>query len=353
MITNNKNEFINNEDKKRQFGLFLIPLLLMWVLFSFNTDNVDYFTYNELYNVIPSLPLSNNVGLEVGYVFLFRLGNSLGLDYQQFNFLIGSFSIFLLYKFVNKYVINKTFVYFLYFIFPFFLDVVQSRNTIAYLLVLNSIIFLYKKQYIKYSLLVCFSSLFHISTLFFLIFLLINFKNYNLLKMIFIPLPFILIILRGVISRLLLMLPGGYKYAVYMNGTSFLVILIIYLILLAVYITSTLISKNNLQLNKHYRHLSSLQILFIESVPKLNLLLLLSIGLISLDVDFFRIIRNMMILNYMNLSFIIFKGRLLKNSGIFFCIIQFFLILILAFMFLYNNQIDSVILRIVNNNSLF
>ncbi|WP_368259059.1 MULTISPECIES: EpsG family protein [Enterococcus] len=353
MSINNKKENTKENFLKKFSLTSLIPILIMWAIFSFNTDNVDMDTYKYLYYILPSLPLKETVGLEFGFVIIIRIFNYLSLNFQFFNFFIGSFCIVLLVRFVNLVSNNKFLVYILYFIFPFFLDVVQTRNTIAYLIVLNSLKFLLEKKHLKFIFSVVLASFFHVSALFFLIFLLVNYKKTNILTLFFIPVPLVLILFKEIISKLLLFLPNGYKYVVYLQGTSMSIVFIVYILLVINYIASIFVSQNNLILNKKYNYLDKFQIYFIKKIPIFNLLLILSVVLVSLDVDFFRIVRNMMILNYVNLSFTIYKGKLLKSSSMFFSIIQFTIIIIFAYLFLYTNQIDTVILRILNNNIIF
>jgi len=352
MMNTSRSNLLNGSNRKIPSVIYYFILFFLWIIFSFNTSNVDFLTYKAIYEVLPFLPSSENLGLEPGIALIMRLFSKTNLSFDIFFMAMGTISIILLNEIIKKYSINKTVSILLYFFFPFFLDITQFRNTLAYFIILLGLPFLIKRKILPYIVLVLFASFFHISALFYLLFLFCFVKNIRNLQWGLLIVSLAAIILRPIIIKLVSFLPMGYKYSIYLNGTSFIVVSMVYIMLVINYFVSIRVSQGNMELNDKFNFMNNNQMDFTELVPILNLIIICSIPLIALDIDFFRIVRNCFLLNYINLSNSIYKGKLMKST-VGYVLITFVILFVFSYFFLYMNQTDSVVLKILQNNSLF
>ncbi len=137
------------------FAIFVALIIIM----GGNSNNLDYKNYELTYNL-----LNHMKGSEVGYFTIQGIGNKLGLSFQQFKFLISILCMIIIRVSVKKYIKNTFCFYFLYFLYPFFLDVIEIRNFIGLTLLVSAIPFLRKeglKDKAIYVVLVVTAALFH------------------------------------------------------------------------------------------------------------------------------------------------------------------------------------------------
>ena len=175
---------------KKNVKLFAyIMLLFMWIVFWGNTKNPDYETYNRLYSNIQSgASVFNTSEAEIGYQILMKIGALLGLSYKMFISIVSLCCYALIHSTVKRFCTNYNYIYVLYFIFPFFLDVVQIRNFIVMSLFIYAVRYLFdntKRSQMKYILIIFLGSLIHYSLLLFLPMILISFDSRkNLIRII-------------------------------------------------------------------------------------------------------------------------------------------------------------------------
>lgn len=144
----------------------------MWLLFGWSYDIYDYSNYYEYFVNSPDL-------IELGFVnILYNHINYLFFtnewSFIDFRILYAFVCLSLLYIVAYKYSKLPNVVIILYFICVYFVDIVQMRNFIAYLICFFGFSFLYKSSFTKrlpYALLVALASTIHIATSFYLIFL--------------------------------------------------------------------------------------------------------------------------------------------------------------------------------------
>lgn len=120
-------------------GSMNIWLLLMFVLSAFNYDNPDYIPYLTTYNQ----------GLEEHewlYNLLALYAQRLGITFIGFRLILILCCFLLIRHTVNKYCIRPDVFCILYFLFPFFLDVVQLRNFIAMSILIYGFPYLLQKN---------------------------------------------------------------------------------------------------------------------------------------------------------------------------------------------------------------
>lgn len=126
------------------WGLTLIPLFLLFFIIGFNRDNRDYQYYEKAFidNVYRD-------SFEIGYSTLVKFVNFLNFDHTIIVFLSGSLFLLILIKSLSQ---NNhvNLVIFFYCLYPLIYDINQIRNTLMYLLVVLSLIFIVKNQVVKH-----------------------------------------------------------------------------------------------------------------------------------------------------------------------------------------------------------
>lgn len=157
-----------------KFLFLCVCILVIFVLFAGNTYNPDYFANSTIYS-------SRDFSFD-GFLnsFIAHIFSSLGLSYQFFVMGKALLSCYLLHNIVKKYCGSNPMVLVLYIIYPFFLDIVQIDNFIAYLIVINSLHFLKKfskQNLINYIISLALASGFHIASVAYLLFILVYLKK--------------------------------------------------------------------------------------------------------------------------------------------------------------------------------
>lgn len=153
-----------------------VPLVFMCITLYFSHDVPDFASYESVYNHIGKGYIYIDTGL--GWYYLCKVGNILGLNYRLFSIIIYAVSIILINRTIKGFVTSyryRNIVWIVYLIFPALLDAVQIRFFFAEALVIFGCQFLIKKDikgYIAYTVLCCFAFTVHTSAVFYLLFLL-------------------------------------------------------------------------------------------------------------------------------------------------------------------------------------
>lgn len=166
-------------NKKQVLGTFLWLFLLLLCIS--NYVNADYFNYENYYNQEEYFPM------EIGWKVLNIISIKMGLSYTLFRTCFFTLFFVLLLYTIKTYTSDSYDVLYCYFIFPYFWDVVQLRNTAVCMILLVAIKFLMKKDWendIIYICLICLASTFHIVALWYLLFLIP--KHFNSKALLFV-----------------------------------------------------------------------------------------------------------------------------------------------------------------------
>lgn len=347
---------IKNEISNLQKLILFIIMIFLWIIWAGNTSNVDYRNYSNIYNTMGNLNLDSWGGVEVGFNFLFRMGNSIGLTYQQFVMVI-SFIALLLFAVsfcrISKY---PGYLAIGYSFFPFLLDVMQMRNAIAAAIVANAIPYLIKKNYIKYTVLILAATLFHTTSLYYLLFLGVIFSK-KIIAVISISISLVGVVvglpfLRWIINYL----PSGAKYVVYLEGNS-LINRMLYMVFLIsfVIISEFLVYKYKyLFLNKDDK-LKEVNIRsrnYFEFISKYFYILLLLLPLLMIDSDFFRLFRNVFFV-FINTLIILMQSKVFFKQKLALEFVSFLFPIVVGVNYLYWYQWDSLVIEILTNNFFF
>lgn len=126
--------------------LIAILLLMAGAGRDYATENrsMDYLNYERRYNNIDNVDLGYNI--QFGYTIIQKIGMFLGLDFFWFRFVIIGLCLFALYFFViKKYTANANYVLAFYLMYPMIIDSEQLRNFVAMTIVLSSVSLLRKQ----------------------------------------------------------------------------------------------------------------------------------------------------------------------------------------------------------------
>ena len=274
--------------------ILILFSLLCFSLFALNTYNPDFLTFQKIFNFIRYFNLSYYSGIEFGFFWLMRISGLLGLNYHMFLFVIAVLFLTLFIKAIKKLSIYPGTTMAFYFFFPFLLDVIQIRNSVGYVITLHALIAFLEKKCYKTLFLIILASTFHTTQLFYLL-IFLTLINKKILVRLILLLTSIFFILRPILIQILFLLPGGEKYSVYLNEFSYRRLLL-YIIFVGVLIYFTNIvlvefKKKTERVEKNI--IKENLVLFLEKFSWIYILLL---PLLAMSPDFFRLIRNFIIL---------------------------------------------------------
>lgn len=293
--------------KKKSNIVFMAILLLIWLMFGWSSENADYLIHLGRFN---NYELTS-IYTEALYTMLMRCANYAGLTYQQFLPLV-----MLVYVTVIGFIVKKeskapAFVLALYMIFPACMEAVQVRYTLASALVLLGFYFLFKENdklgELKFVSMVILAAFMHISTIVFILFLLVKRLNKSrtilytaiLSVIIYSSRASFVINLIGKLpgmaektSRVLVSAANKYTMITVMK-TAHRCIVFFAVFMFLLYLLKKWNEKYKLELNISY----------IEKMQKANIISLAILPLLFYSVDFYRIQQTLSLLNYCALSY--------------------------------------------------
>ena len=147
--------------------LSLLLLLVIWLLYGWNSWNGDRDAYEFRYE-------SNTLivwGQEVGYGYLNTTGKKLGLTYQEFQIFVATITLFLIWRYIAAQGKSPFLLLLMYVICFFSLDYVLMRNSLAFAIILQALLFLFRGDFkgrIIYGVLILLATSIHQSSIIYL-----------------------------------------------------------------------------------------------------------------------------------------------------------------------------------------
>lgn len=195
----------------------IIYFIIMWILISFAKDVADYASYSSNYYAIgKGLRLDR---FEILFTTLIVISNKLGFTYNHFIIILSTIELIIIFSFVIRYSNRPCMVLTLYFIFPFFYDIVQIRNALSYAIILFGIRYLENystTNLFKYLFTVLIASMIHSSAIFYLSYILVYHnslkKIIRFVLIIFIIELMMIFFMPGLIFRILSVLSVDLSY---------------------------------------------------------------------------------------------------------------------------------------------
>lgn len=299
------NVFIRKKRKFISVSLFLLLVILMGT----NTNNPDYFVYKDYFNLTRSIN-------DFGFMFLIRLFNSLNISYEHFRLILAFIGLLLINITVKKSTNNNSLFYLLYFIYPFFIDVVQIRNFIAYAIVLYAITYLIegtKNGKTKFAALVLIASSIHLTSVIYLVFLFIEkIKKPNFLRLFYYLLIFIIMLVTihrplfiNMMDQLFSFVANFDNRIMYYNVISTRYGYLFYWFIQFGFIGIIVFLRNTLKSQESNVFMYNLDfkrdVAYIDLVFWLNMLTLIFLPAYAIHSLYFRFYRNLVPLNYLGI----------------------------------------------------
>jgi hypothetical protein len=359
------------KDSKILFYLLLLFLLLL--LLGGNTSNPDRLTYINYY-----MNIANGVSdsrFEYGFQILCKISSALGMSYDQFLFIVTFIGLALIASTIKLYTSNISYVLVLYFIYPFIWDTVQIRNFFAMSIIIygSRYIISYQKEYVKYIICLMIASSIHITALFYVSLLLVAIKS---TRKMFIGVTIIsvasILLMPKILQYSLLFISVEKIEAYYMTQTSLItkaaVIVYFVLSIILVIISTNIMTKGNLKENSTksileksyskkgtlYLQLNQSKIKQIdpETILKINIICMLFIYFLMNNLSFFRLYRNIFVINYILFALCLSKIKKTSMYYAFFWCVFIFVVISFFYLIIYapgTNIIDPVFY----NNAIF
>lgn len=355
--------------KKNSKAIFFLFFLFMWIMFAWSFGNADYFAYLSSYN---NLSFFNNLaeatkGLEI----LFTFFNSLGLTYQGFLVIISLICLTIISSSVCKYSSYGGFIFLLYFIYPYLLDIVQIKNFIVTALIVFGVRYLISEKRgssIRFILIICLATLIHYMAIIFLLLLLVKYFSSKKIILITMVLSLLIIItyktnlffiiaskvapISWITTRLYQGVGDGFVSQI-LRVVTILFIFGGFIILKKKVIRCINKNEQNTMVNKNCLVNNSAKFKFIDIVSKINILVLITIPLLMFSNEFYRIQQDILILNYTVFSLGFNKSNENKRERA----IMVFKMIVYSFILLYimvlrNNNLFTVFYPAFKNNLL-
>lgn len=316
LILNLSGMFIKNLSKI----IGVLSIIILWVLFGWNNNNPDYYIYERWYNEISFYSGFLLEGKDLGYKFLMNITSLFNIDYQGFVIIFSLTGLLLIHSTIRRFAANPHYVYLLYFIYPFLLDIVQVRNFLMMSIIIYSIKHLVEgsnKSKLKFLMLFLIAFSIHSSAiLYFPLVFINNDRKNNLIAImpIFIMLFSLIVFLNGnqipFVQSMISFITGNEYIASWFEkntDTGFLLFWAMQLItLLMIYISKKIAFKNE-------GNLSTKELRFINLIFWISIIELIWLPLYMISIEFTRLMRNLFILNYIVFSI---TNKSLKSRSI-------------------------------------
>lgn len=290
--------------KKKSKVLTLLSVAVsVWIVYQ-STSTADYWIYMKYYQA------DTSGGIEIGYIFLMRLANMMGLTYNEFLMVISIICFAIIMIVYRQFTDNYQLFFSLYFIYEYAIDITQVRNFVASCLLLLAFYFIVKRKRIFAIVTIAISALMHISMLFYIPLLFINpesYKNRKALKYCSIAIVFMCVALKfggsrfSALSNLLSTVVGStdlgdktsYFYSLSNNGY------LLYFALCAVNIAVFMYSRHVIRNNMNQDIVESEMEIILDAGLLINLYCVFSFPFIILNMSFYRLFRNVLLINFM------------------------------------------------------
>ena len=290
---------LSRNKKKNNNILLIISILILGILFSNDLSNLDMNNYKILYNAINWNKLSSEIAFDILLIFCKYLGFSL----VQIRAVVYILIIIFFFCGLRKICFNYHLFISIYMLYLFFIDSIQIKNTIAEAIIFFALTFLIdeeNKAGIKYVFFILLASIFHNAAIFFLVFILIKIRNKKMLcqTVIFVTL----------IMELIIVLNGkripfigyiiGYLFNESQRANQYLLTKTngVYGILLLMILNCILMYISYHKVTKYAENVSEISVIKIGLYS--SVIILLYAPLLWLNVEFYRLPRMLLPLQY-------------------------------------------------------
>lgn len=192
MIIRLKN-IIKVSPKQKMAYVILLAIWLMVITYCDMSDYAAYFA--DYYRLIRSGNAILSRDYEIGFYYSMRLFALFHLPFKVFFAFYMSIELYLLWRFIRNNTKHRASLLILCLLFPFIFYIQQIRSSMSVMIILNGIELLEppqtRKKTLKYILICIIASLFHKTSLFYLVFILARYMNKNSIRRIVLLLNFV------------------------------------------------------------------------------------------------------------------------------------------------------------------
>ena len=344
--------------KKNKKITFILAIILI-LLFGWAGENADYLIYLTRYEGYDSDKTEEIT--EPLFTFIMKIFNDMGCSFEVYKIILAIFVITSIILITSKFTDNINYVLLLYFIYPFCMDVVQLRTTLALVfLYFGFLNYFFQKSKVKKIILFCIftfiAGMIHYSMLFYFILLIPMLIEDNKIKegtlwiILLIEIAFVVAIgnlgqLSGngtLVNKINFVLTGAQKYNIH----------IVYLTTIRMIISFTLFYFIANYIYKNTKNESENKII-IKSTIDFNKYIMFVVPLLGYTVDLYRLQTVLLLLDYITFSYYFdISERNPKEEGIFVILSVILPILTLYLLVLNNNNINTVFFPLFENNTL-
>lgn len=341
----------------------LFQLLVIWILLGWSYGNADYPNYLTRYTYYDSSALGERT--EFLFFQLFKLGNQLGLSYDQFLIVVALIFVIAFGSIIRKVSQNPNLVLSLYLVFPASVDATQIRFALASILILLGFSILFNDDIrlgeIYYAVLVVIAALFHIGTILFMFMLPIRRLNkkrtylYTILVSVAIAVlgmggaQRILSLFPNMLTKLSLISTSNITRIIYWVVVEMIVWIVLLIVL---HLFERYVIRNNLGAVKNYNYIYKAAVISVITIP-----------VTLFFQDAYRILQCICILLYCSLSNVFPAGIVTKRGRGKFATngtrnTLLFMSFVFAFLFLYaivlnSSNFETVFIPYFEDNKFF
>lgn len=345
--------------------LELCWLVMIFLVFAFNGGSADYDAYKTIYyNEAPLSFFSGNKEVEIGYQILCRLfRNVLGFSFETFWITITGISVIGFYKIVKRYTKNTAFVLSLFAIFPMLISAVQFRQWLSGVIVLYGVRYLEsaeKKGVVKYVSLCLLATTIHMSSIFYLLFILsfrLNIKKVVMMAVVW-------IIGGSLFTKPMLQFVSRYNARVLRllgsdNNTSFVTQAMMLLLLFGLFIIMKYINGKVVLAvdDKSLSPMAERGVWIVKFSLWVSVFSLFLWPFFLITIEIFRLIRIVIIIEYISLSYYIslrIKEKRERMEGALLIIVMLIVSMVCLYVFCIKGRyLNTVFLPLLNENRFF
>ncbi len=290
--------------RKQNVFCYMTAFVIIFMIMTFNYDGADVksyiSTYDNLFDTSGQIVESH---MEKGYLLLMYICRKLGMSFFSFRIVVSIISLSLFANILRYFKVNRNLILGFYMIYLFYFDVIQIRNCIAQFIILFSIRFLLdatrRYSIIKFLIGIFIAASFHSIALFYLPLLVIKFiKNEAFFKFVFIA--SLLLFLAACTFHSYVPIIANWLLSFIKRGSSYLDAdvnlghLVVFCIYAFTGISLNIVRKKSVKGSPTRRQL--------DGIVKIHIILSLYLSLLLLDSNFYRIVRNVLILSMIGIA---------------------------------------------------
>lgn len=333
-------------------GLFLA---LIVIFMGCNLNNPDSYIYKNIYYDPSFFTKDPLFGL---LVVFFR---SIGISLTEFRILIAAFGVVLIHSSVLRFNSNIKVFYLLYFSFPFLFDVVQMRNYLGIAIIIFALSFYFfektKKRFFSYLFIAIACLIQKTHLIFFVLLPISRFLNKKRTAILFVVICclFSLVFLDDNLCDSL----GTVLHSIDLDGLQYFTSRITnygWIIKWTIYLFNIFISFFISRRIAYSDCATHYQVDFSNFVFKINAAASICLPLYIVNPTFFRIERNIIILNYILIAIyynVYIKTKTFDYKFIFYLSIILYSLIIFLVEIVYCGYFESIFLNIFRSNLLF